>query len=191
MSEIIDVLTLLPAHSPSFTVNTAVLSVDLKIPIHVPAYDYHLVSGGGKKRFTAGDNFTVLSAGYVLPESFGMAKAPVNTHQAAPALAIGIQAYTGGSIYFLPNFQVDGVQLPLENYEIPLNIFVDVMNISDGVGGYPFRTTKFNLPTYLLGLDAQNNLYPQVSMVGVPAILNGTVQNAILFVKILHNYALI
>jgi hypothetical protein len=193
MSEYIDVMALLPDQSPYFVVNTTpgVLSVDIRTPTHSPVYDYLLRAAGGKKTFRAGDNFIVVSAGFVFPESFGLAGGASNLVQNNPSIAVGAQASTGGSVYFLPNFGNTGVVMPIDNYELPLNIFVDISGLDIGGGVYPFRTQNFNLYGAFRGLDQFNSIYPKVSMVGVPTSLHGTTQHLTVFVKIVHTFPLI
>ena len=187
MPQLIDVMALLPDHSPYFTVDTSgVLSVSIRRPIHNPAYDFLLRSANGKKTFTKGDDFTVLSVGFILPESFCLAKAPSNLLQHNPSITLGAQKTTGGGIAFLPNFGVDGIMCPIENYELPVNVFVDMNKVAAPV----FLNNNFNLYCAFLGLDEGNSIFPQVSMVGVPVALNGTVQNITVFVKVIHNFPL-
>lgn len=184
---------MLPGDAPAFTVNTvntAALSVNLLNPTHTPARSNKLYTAGGKKTFQRGDNFTVLSMGFVLPESFVLAKAPANTVQNNLSITLGVNKILSvETIYYLPNFGDVGIQLPLENYETPLGVFVDVMSI--GASSYPFRTEGFQITVVVRGLNEALTIYPQVSMVGVPAVLNATVQHITVFAKILHNLPLV
>lgn len=192
MSEYIDVMSFLPAHSPYFTVNTGVLAVDIRRPTGL-GYDFHLRSSGGFKNFQAGDNFVVVSAGFVLPESFALAQGPANLVQNNPSITIGAQVLAGGAIYYLQNFSTTGIMMPIENYELPANIFVDIVSVNNGATPpvYPFRLAGFNLIGLFTGLDETNSIYPQVSMVGVPASLNATRQHLTMFIKVVHNFPLV
>ena len=198
MSEIIELLTLMPSDSPIFTVDTTgPLSVDLKPP---PAYEYNrvLYASGAVRKFQPGDNITVLSAGFVFPESFTMAKAPLHTMtaqdmQQCPALNLALLRVDEAPIpWYSENFGIAGIMLPLENYEQPLGIFIDVYNLNSrpAIEAFPFRTKHFYLQGAFRGLDELNRIYPQVSMVGVPAALNRITMHATVFVKILHNFQL-
>jgi len=100
----------------------------------------------------------------------------------------------GGLIfdYFLPNFNYSGLQFPLENYDNPLGIEIDIYNLrsiwnNPAYPIYPFRTQKFMLKGLLHGLDENNSKYPQISMIGVPAALNSVQEHVTVFCKILHN----
>jgi hypothetical protein len=187
MPELIDVMTLLPDHSPYFTVDTSgPLSVDILRPTHIPAYDYLLRNAGGKKTFAKGDDFTVLSAGFIFPESFGLAKAPSNQIQNNPSIVIAAKDIPGGGTYFIPNFGTNGIQIPIENYEFPINIFVDMNKLAAPL----FLNYNFNLFAAFSGLDELHAIFPKVSMVGVPVVLNGTVQHLTVFVKVTHNFPL-
>ena len=187
MSEIIDILTMLPAESPKFTVDTTgPLTVPLlKGPLGSAPFLNYFYSAGGKSVFQAGDNFTILSMGFVFPESFVMAKAAANTFQNNLSFALGLEKTTAAGPYLLPNFGVEGIQLPLENYEQPLGIFIDVEKVNAIL-----LTVSYSLFNVMRYLDDAAPIYPAVSMIGVPAALNGTVQHVSAFVKILHNYPL-
>lgn len=266
MSEIIDIVTLLPVDSPYFSVDTSgVLSTSINNSAGT------LVSAGGYTTFMPGDNFIVLSAGFVLPESFCMAKSGVNLLQKCPAFNLALvksgtfptnrigpavsiydntsalptsipliryiakvtangwtvnhvyqgdfalgwtditpvsgmityvmdvdadYTYNGAAwvvvtttSYPIPNFGDYGIQLPLENYETPLGIFVDVFNLP--LKPNPFQTSTFTLRASFRGLDEASGIFPQVSMVGVPTVLNQSSQNITVFLKILHNLPLV
>lgn len=151
MSEKIDILALLPLDSPYFTVDTTKLAVQMITP-----GGYVMRRSGGYSTFQAGDNITVLSAGYIMPESFTMASNPANKQQTCPAINLGAQSIIPGhtAIKYFDNFGLSGIQLPLENYETPLGVFVDIMNT--GSPSYYFRTDNFNLICTLRGLDETN-----------------------------------
>lgn len=244
MSEKIDIFTLLPLDSPYFDVDTTKLSVPLKRPSVLAEKMY---SSGANTKFAAGDNFTVLSAGFIFPESFSLASAPANKQQTSLALNLGAASIVGGhgTTEYFPNFGQSGIQLPLENYETPLGVYVNIMNV--GGPEYYMRTEQFNLKGTLRGPDETymipNNYNPtpslpvknvmgdtytatatangwtsgkvyqynggttgtasdwndvtgvaevlaQISMVGVPSVLNGRRMRVTVFTKILHTLPL-
>ena len=197
MSEIIDVLTLQPNYAPFFTVPSDGSATSKSVPMQNPNYvslgNYPLMkAAGGLGRFNPGDNFTVLTAGFCLPESFVLASSPADCFQNNVSINLGTtKQQTGlGSVFYLPNFGADGIQLPLENYEMPLGIFVDVTKL-DPSGGHPFMTNPF----WIFGIfeplqDTPALVRPQVSMIGVPSQLYGTTHHVTVFIKVLHNLAL-
>jgi len=189
--EIIDVLTLPPAYCLQFTVNTAVNSVDLsRIPTGALSDTWlcAAVSGGARRNaFVMGDSFVVLTMGYVLPDGFCMAMPPANSEQYFLSLALGLQLTITDPVHFLPNFYTYGVMIPMENYEMPANIFVDVNSI--GSPTYPYRTSNFHVVGIVRYPDDDTGpLRPQVSMIGVPNTLDGQTFKANIFVKIVHNF---
>lgn len=151
MSEKIDIFTLLPLDSPYFDVDTTKLSVPIQRPSIVAVKMYR---SGGLSKFQPGDNFTILSAGYTLPESFVMASPPSNMEQTTPAINLGASSIIHPGIKYFDNLGLSGIQLPLENYETPLGVYVDIMNT--GGPDYYFRTEQFNLLATLRGLDETN-----------------------------------
>lgn len=175
MSEKIDILTILPADSPYFIVDTSALSVPFIRPLGVAGAI--LYAPGAKKTFSAGDNFTILSAGYVLPESFTMASARVNGQQTTPAINLFAESTTpshAGEGWF-SQLGLSGIQLPLENYETPLGVFIDIYNtyVSGVPVQYYFRTDDFNLKATLRGLDESGSfkvLYNPTSALPSPAM---------------------
>lgn len=153
MSEKIEILTILPQDSPFFTVNTSEPAVPLIRPSGSSGET--LYAPGAKKTFQAGDNFTILSAGYVLPESFTMSSPRVNGQQTTPALNIfaesTVPAHAGNG--WFSQLGQSGIQLPLENYETPLGVFIDIYNTPVNGSFYYLREDPFTLRATLRGLD--------------------------------------
>jgi len=178
MAEILDIMSFEPTGSPTFTVDTTpgVLSVAMSMS------STGIFFGNGSSRlFQAGDNFIILSAGFVLPESFTMAKYPVANVEGAPILSLQLYGINSGVYSPIKNFgDGQGLQLPLENYEMPLGIFVPLSSTFN-------VTDSFLLEGKLYGSTAD----PRVSMIGVPSTLNTTVQHATVFLKVLHNFPLL
>jgi hypothetical protein len=179
---ILDVMTLDPRHSPYFTVNTAASKVSILNPVYDPIEYPVMINPGGLKTFTRGDNFQILSVGYILPENFVMASFPADTLSLKiPRILFGLQEISSYTVHYIPEMSAaSGVGLPMENFESGCSIFVNAKSVYDG----PFKLfAKFVL-------DADTPDYPQVSMQGVPAALEASKQLVTVFAKILHNFVL-
>lgn len=181
MPEIIDVLALLPSDSPYFIVDTGELSVNLRDEEN-PVDNCMMMSQGRQAIFRRHDNFQVLSMGLILPDSFAlssMKESPYNEDSPSGALFLSIvKEDTVSPQYRIPNFGSYGISLPMENYEMPLGVFVNVVNI------------PMDDPFYIFGKYYTASGWPQVSMVNVPAAYNGLKLRATLFIKVLHNFPL-
>jgi hypothetical protein len=166
MSDIIEVLTLPLAASPTFTVNNAVDHVVLD-PWSCGAAPFQNVLG--YNFFEHGDNVEIISAGLTLPFSFTLAAA---TAAFAEIPAFFFQAKNrSGTGFQLNQIGWKGTfALPMENYEVALNSFIG-------------NAKTFLEDWQLMGTVLDNT---QVSMVNVPSILNTQTLPAILFVKVLH-----
>lgn len=178
MSEIIDIITVQRDKSQYFTVNNAAAAgyIDLLEPA---APDYTLSNPIGRKRFREGDAFSILSSGIIIPEFFQVWK---------QADLIGLQPLLinklllkglSGVYYKIDVLGTDSdYYLPMENYELSLDIFVDLPK-QLSPAGVPC-TEAFNLLTYKS--DAL------ISMQMVPAAYNGKKFLFSPFFKILHNF---
>lgn len=182
MSEIIEILTLLPAESPYFVVDAGGVnkSVQLQFPILAPGKKM-LHNQSGKTNFALNDNFRILSMGFVFPEGFVFTSVAANTYAGAGAIYLRYWGISGANAGFLRETGDQGTGIPIENYEMPLDVFV---NINDYALGEKFSLeASYNPPG-----NGAINMY--VSMVNAPALLNGTTQTCTLFVKVLHNIQL-
>ena len=171
MSEVIDILTLAPLDSPSFTVDTT------KDYIHLDAVNKRLRNSNGSDTLKSYDPFSILSAGFILPEMFTPWKNAAANLFPLPIVGINI-IDDNGALYLIDVIGNNGdpsngtrIFIPLENYEIALDVFVDVkrLKVTADYGIYSF-----------LDLD--------ISMKNIPAALNGKVLYASPFIKILHNF---
>lgn len=178
MSEILDILTVYPTKCQQFTVNTAVDHVPL-VEVAVP--DYRLFNSNGKQRFLNGDNFSILSTGYVLPEAFTFSKltAAMGT-KALMSNQLAIKGVSGKTYSIDVLGRGLGVDVPFENFELALDIFVDTGKQIDLNPPHGALNENFYLETNL-----QN--YLDISMLGIPASFNGKVFYVTPFFKILHN----
>lgn len=178
--ERIDILTPELNDCASFVVNTAVNSVVVTPPA---LSDKIFYSGNDGYKFEKGDNLIILSAGYFIPERFvlfGYQNAGINKN-CTPQLFLQLKG-SGGGTQVIWQFGSDGrLNLPFPNYEFSIGTFVDsiALGMTDAtfsiVGTLPFPG------------DVDRLL---ISMVDVPAALNGLTFQLIPFVKVLHTLEL-
>jgi hypothetical protein len=178
-TEIIDLLTVPYANCPKFTVDT---TGPIKVLVTNAVASIFYTSGGINNYFQQADNFEVLSAGFAYPFS-SQRHFEVN---GLPPLSIVILAKgkTTGYTYPFKNLGSNsGVNIPIENYDMSINIFMDVQNLP-AQGGNLLNAEKFSI---FGGLIAASEY---VSMVGVPSALNGLVLPIVPFIKVKHNFPL-
>jgi hypothetical protein len=183
--ENIDILTPAPEDCPFFDVDTSAASVLIQdASVITPGSLGVVVRAGGYKYLFSKDNFTILSMGFILPEAFTMASV-------VPASGVLYSAFTmmlflrnaaDNSIFYIPQIGITGTQIPLENYEMPYGLYVDVSSIA-------LANTKFRL-CYDTNQILSGKTKPAISMISVPAALNGTRQRVIPFIKIQHNFTM-
>lgn len=119
------------------------------------------------------DNITILSMGITLPHSFVL----------SDRLAFITLGWNDGGSGGVPLGDSGAIQLPFGSYEMALNTYLPWF--TGGVLKY-YLTMKIAAPA----LDAAA-IQCRVSMAGVPAILNGTTQPIIAWLKIAHTLPLI
>lgn len=179
MPEIIDILAPDTSACPYFIVNTAVENV----PVDYPGAPAPILRNASAEcNFQKGDAFSILSSGIAMPEQFLAAK----DEAIATALPWNILYLVGmdsGERYFIDNLgYCQGFYLPLENFEIALDVFVNVPKLKRIFPPYSIINEQFHLEIYL------TNLY--VSMKNIPAALNQKKYIVVPFLKILHNFLL-
>lgn len=170
MPEIIEVLTSAPIYSPKFVPNSSLVSVSITFPID----PFVFKNTAGRSIFSENDNIRILSCGYVLPESFAMAT-PVGADGSGLYLSLAYSESEGEGTELLQQFGQAGIFIPLQNYEMPVDIFIDINSLNIGQA---FTLTGELNPS---GGSAK------VSMINVPNSLDGSDQYINVFVKILHN----
>jgi hypothetical protein len=182
MAERIDILMPQVDAAPTFTVNNAVNSVDL---VPNPAGTQVMYAGANVSKFQRGDSFIILSCGYFIPEGFriygyeeaGLLKWPV------PILLLTGRPAGGGIDITINSFGNNGqLRVPFPNYEFSIGTFCDPE--ADGFSPGATFELKEAFP-YVSGIDSV-----QVSMINVPAALNGVIFKVIPWVKVLHNFPL-
>jgi hypothetical protein len=180
MAEIIDILTPNINETAKFTVDTSgpdYVSIVAPIPSAVDLHDANIHTS-----FVRGDNFIVLSIGFMLPEMFTLWKPSTNFN---PLLKVNV--YPEGILtahpYYSPNFP-EGINLSLECYEMGLGVFFDVGSAIDSIDPtHSLYEEEFSLKIKWLWTSA-----PRVSMLNVPTVYHGKQFQIIPFLKILHNF---
>jgi hypothetical protein len=177
MSEYIDILCHKADEKSTFTVDTTG-----PLFVNVSAGSSLKMYAGENSKFARYDNFRLLSVGIALPESFTFSQVVAGGTKLNTGILVEISGWdvTNASTFSLPFSGGGGaILVPLENYEMPLDVFVNMENLKAVCSG------PFQILASITVLDS--GTYPRVSMVGVPAALNATVQSITLFMKILHN----
>lgn len=178
--EIIDILTPQISDCPSFVVNNAVDNVSVSIGAGYKT----MFACDNLQYFVRGDNFTILSIGYFIPERFmvyGYENADPAMVNSTPQIALLSIGNLGLGVP-LRIGQNGKVNLPFPNYEFSIGQFIDteIMGATDPL----FKITcKFPYDG-----DTDKLL---ISMVDVPASLNGKTFNIVPFIKVMHNQGLI
>jgi hypothetical protein len=176
MAMVLDILTLEPASCPKFTVD---IEAEYVATSMVNAY---LINASSKRIFQAGDNFTILSFGILIPGAFSMV---VDLNESiANTMELKLVKEDATSTYnILPLSTYSTIFIPLDNFENVINTFVDLKRNLAYAGGadVPF-SGNFKLDLSILAY---------ISMLGIPASLDGKIISVAPFVKILHNLPMI
>jgi len=185
MSERIDILMPPVDCLPYFTVDTAVLYTPILYFAPLPV-DY-LTAGDGSCVFTKGDNFIIKTCGLVMPLSFQIDR--IKSNITWPYIRFSMYAYgqTTGKQYRLSEISGSGVSpfflISMESYDTPADVFIDIQNQAPVTGSY-LKNEDFTLSL------SQSLYFTNVSMVGVPAALDTTIQFVTPYVKVLHTFPL-
>jgi hypothetical protein len=167
---IIEILTPKLSDCPAFVVNTAVASVPVA-DVSVKT----LQNAALRSKWKQGDNFQVVSMGFWLPFYFVMGETS-GSNYTSPSLGLGITSSSG----YRSLSTIGGTGeffLPMENCEFTVDVLANVDGIdSDFTLDYTWFTSGI--------------VFPQVSMIGAPAILNSKTLHVVPFVKVLHNFPL-
>lgn len=172
----IDILTPELSQCPYFDVNIAVTKVVLNSVI---LGNPTLYSGNDEYKFTKGDNFIILSAGYFMPERFviwgyqnaGAAK------NCVPWMFLNARG-SGGGTQIIWQFGSNGrLNIPFPGYEFSLGTFVNTIEL-----GLTDATYSLEL-RFPFESDADKL---EISMLDAPALSNGERFYCVPFVKVLH-----
>lgn len=183
MSEIIDILTAPAKDCLYFTANNA---VDYVIPTTAPAADFTLKTADNKDVFEIGDNFTILSVGYVLPEAYTLWKHRGDLLADDYGIMFALLNLLGvsGAYYNIDSLgRNPRIYMPLECYEMETEIFVDVTKQTNVLPPNNLLTEKFKLSFLPFPF--------KISQRGQPAAFNGKQFIISPFVKIAHNFPLV
>jgi len=182
MQEIIDILTDDPTNCPGFLANNA---ADFVLSAYPGGATNIMKNSDGHGTFAAGDNFTILAAGYILPESYTLWKnrADFGANASTQRANFRIYGKVSGDLYSIDGLgSAATIFYPLENYEHELDIFID-------------STAQNNLSH--LGLKLTESFYiscllspMNISQRGQPAAFNGKTFIIVPFLKIAHNLPL-
>lgn len=182
MPEIIDILTLPAEKSDRFTVDKSLEFVSIVAP---PGPDYTFKNASNKGIFLNGDNLTIVSAGFILPEAFTFYKNPAQLSFYSFLLSqLAIKGISGDIFKIDVLGTMAGVYIPLENYEISINTFVDLTKQKRVVAPHIKLNENFSLFTVIADTL-------KISMKAIPATYDGKTFIVSPFFKILHNFSLI
>lgn len=170
-----------PGSCPYFVANNAVDSV---LTAYKPATNGQLFNADNHKTFRAGDNFTIISAGFIMPESYTLWK---NMADIAPGDAMQRTNWrlwgTSGDLYTIDGLGSGAnIFFPMESYELILDININVpaqRNLSHSPG---FLTESFYLEVLFTSM--------KISQRGQPAAFNTKEFIITPFIKIAHNFPL-
>lgn len=183
MPELIDMLTPKLDHCPWFQVNTGALSVNLNEATAGTAEPYF--ASNTTSKFVRGDSFIILSVGFFVPNGFSLYGYLGAGFDQIPCPIMWMTGKNVGVVghYSILNFGNDGqFKIPFPNYEFSCGVFVNPEENSLNLA--PNFQLEAMFPVGFL-LDQ-----PQISMINVPASLNGQRFTVIPFIKVLHNFAL-
>jgi hypothetical protein len=153
------------ATPPTFVVNTAVTEVIASFPAAPLTYWGIFGTANNQTEFEPNDNLTVLSMALVLPFCFGLGSE-------IPYWAM-VWRDTGGGSYAVSDWGQNGYQQHYAtNQEIGMNQYLPWNPLIVG-------TTNSQLAIGVARFS--------ISMLGVPAALNGTTQDIQIILKVLHN----
>lgn len=179
--ELIDILSPDNDLLPSFVVNTAVNFVNVT-GIAAPGATLRPANGAWS-RFKRGDNFTVLSFGIFIPERFSVWDYPdaSGLKRSAPIFELYGTCDAGATLKPILPFGNNGkIKIPFQNYEFSIGVFCDVESL--GLNTAAIYELMILYPSIVNTLS--------ISMVDVPAAMNGLTFKIVPFIKVLHNFSL-
>lgn len=176
MPEIIDTLIATKVNTPWFTVNLA--AANKRVFVVDGLAPCFMMNSSLKYYFQPGDNLILLNVGYYIPESFCTTQsiAPANpVFPFAHFTVVDAADVVKGVLPGLGN--LGGIILPFENYEGAYNVYSDVNSL-------------YNAGKYKLSVIMFFN-HTCISMINVPADLDGKTFYIFPFIKVLHSLPMI
>lgn len=175
-AEIIDTLIATKVNAPYFTVNLA--AANKRVAVVDGAAPCFMMNSSLKYYFQPGDNLLLLNVGYYIPESFTTTEKLVPTDPVFPFVHFVVADAADVDKGVLPGLgDLGGIILPFENYEGAYNIFSDINSL-------------YNAGKYKLSVVMYFNS-TQISMINVPADLDGKTFFIYPFIKVLHTLPMI
>ena len=167
-----------------FVVNTAVPSVQ-----PVTHGSFEVDNATAKSLFQPGDNLLIIGAGFVLPESFCLS---------SNGFGAGIFPLPKINLYFFTEPQHwkyypsiaggDGTFfVPFENFEYIINSYINVASGTFKTDQAPPNDVATKIPMKFAPYLSVEPATVNISMINVPASLNGTTQRITPFLKVKHN----
>lgn len=152
--------------------------------VAVGAANLRLQNPIGYNKFQKGDSMHILSCGLIIRESFTLWKDPAVRTDPFPFMEIAPQGFSSGDYYNNPNMQSSRIHIPMINYEMVADIFLDT-TISESLTtpGQFLTSEDFYLTCFQSTIS--------ISMKGVPATLAGLTFYVEPFVKVSHNLPMI
>lgn len=176
MPEIIDTLIATKVNTPWFTVNLA--AANKRVFVNDGMAPCFMMNSSLKYYFQPGDNLLLLNAGYFIPESFTTTETMAPADPVFPFMHIQVANAAGVAKGNLPGLgDLGGIIMPFENYEGGYNIYSDVNSL--------YNAGKYKLS----GMMFFNST--MISMINVPADLDGKTFYIYPFIKVLHSLPMI
>jgi hypothetical protein len=196
--EIIDILSPKYSECPEFEVDTGVDQVEVPQQFGI-LRTFGKTGIDSRSVFQERDNIRLLTAGFYIAESFTLANTdrsdegrsyPDIADSFFPTSFMQLDVYNTAVAFvnYLPGLGssvIGRFALPFPNYETALDLYCDIANLAPCVlpPGAAIVGDKFKIACTLYCND--------ISMIGVPAALNGKTIKVVPFVKILHTLPMI
>lgn len=177
-----------------FTVDTTPGVLSVPIALHTGgAANNECDNVDGKSLFQVGDNMLIVGAGINLPENFCFANIGFGGAPLAVLPKINMYFYTEpGHVKYYPSIAGSNGSffVPFENFEYIVNNYIDVVQGVFKTNLAPPNDVSIGIPQHFAVYLSVDPGSCKISMVNVPAALNGQVERITPFIKVLHNLPL-